>query len=62
MIGVSQYGSEADTFARVALAMAGLKPDKDTTLIQLGGHPQVAASLALCRSLDDRGSMIFMDG
>ncbi len=44
VIGVSQYGSEADTFARVA--QAGLKPDKDTTIIQLGGHPQVAASLA----------------
>ena len=46
VIGVSQYGSEADTFARVALAQAGLKPDKDTTIIQFGGHPQVAASLA----------------
>lgn len=46
VIGVSQYGSEADTFARVALAQAGLRPDKDTTIIQLGGHPQVAASLA----------------
>ena len=28
IIGVSQYGSEADTFARNALATAGLKPDK----------------------------------
>ena len=46
VIGVSQYGSEADTFARVALSKAGLKPEKDTTLIQLGGHPQVAAALA----------------
>jgi ABC-type nitrate/sulfonate/bicarbonate transport system substrate-binding protein len=46
VIGVSQYGSEADTFARLALAKAGLKPEKDTTIIQLGGHPQVAASLA----------------
>jgi ABC-type nitrate/sulfonate/bicarbonate transport system substrate-binding protein len=46
VIGVSQYGSEADTFARIALSKAGLKPDKDTTIIQLGGHPQVAAALA----------------
>src|SRR5918995_482032 len=46
VIGVSQYGSEADTFARVAPAQAGLRPDKDTTIIQLGGHPQVAPSLA----------------
>jgi ABC-type nitrate/sulfonate/bicarbonate transport system substrate-binding protein len=45
-IGVSQYGSEADTFARNALAKAGLKPDKDVTILQLGGHPQVAAAIA----------------
>lgn len=45
-IGVSQYGSEADTFARNALAKVGLKPDKDVTIIQLGGHPQVAAAMA----------------
>ncbi len=45
-IGVSQYGSEADTFARNALVKVGLKPDKDVTILQLGGHPQVAAALA----------------
>jgi len=45
VIGVSQYGSEADTFARNALALAGLKPDKDVTMLQLGGHPQVAAAM-----------------
>src|SRR5512135_1305361 len=44
-IGVSQYGSEADTFTRNALATAGLKPDKDVTILQLGGHPQVAAAM-----------------
>ena len=49
VLGVSQYGSEADTFARIALAKAGLKPDKDVTIIQLGGHPQVAAALAAGR-------------
>jgi ABC-type nitrate/sulfonate/bicarbonate transport system substrate-binding protein len=46
VIGVSQYGSEADTFARNALGSAGLRPDKDVTILQLGGHPQVAAALA----------------
>ena len=46
ILGVSQYGSEADTFARVALVKAGLKPDKDVTILQFGGHPQVAAALA----------------
>ena len=45
IIGVSQYGSEADTFTRNALAMAALKPDKDVTILQLGGHPQVAAAM-----------------
>ncbi len=45
-IGVSQYGSEADTFARNALVKVGLRPDKDVTILQLGGHPQVAAALA----------------
>ena len=46
IIGVSQYGSEADTFTRNALALAGLKADKDVTILQLGGHPQVAAAMA----------------
>ena len=45
IIGVSQYGSEADTFTRNALALVGLKPDKDVTILQLGGHPQVAAAM-----------------
>src|SRR5437870_1176370 len=45
IIGVSQYGSEADTFTRNALALGGLKPDKDVTILQLGGHPQVAAAM-----------------
>lgn len=45
VIGVSQYGSEADTFARNALALANLRADKDVTILQLGGHPQVAAAM-----------------
>ena len=45
-IGVSQFGSEADTFARNALVKVGLRPDKDVTFLQLGGHPQVAAAMA----------------
>jgi NitT/TauT family transport system substrate-binding protein len=45
IIGVSQYGSEADTFTRNALALAALKADKDVTILQLGGHPQVAAAM-----------------
>jgi NitT/TauT family transport system substrate-binding protein len=45
VIGVSQYGSEADAFARFALVKVGLKPEKEVTILQLGGHPQVAAAL-----------------
>jgi len=45
VIGVSQYGSDADGFARAALGKAGLKPEKDVAILQLGGHPQVAAAL-----------------
>jgi ABC-type nitrate/sulfonate/bicarbonate transport system substrate-binding protein len=45
VVGVSQYGSEADAFARVVANKAGLRPDKDVAIIQLGGHPQVAAAL-----------------
>jgi NitT/TauT family transport system substrate-binding protein len=45
-LGVSQYGSDADGFARIVVEKAGLKPDKDVPIIQLGGHPQVAAAIA----------------
>ncbi len=45
VIGVSQYGSEADAFARIVVSKAGLRPDKDAAIIQFGGHPQVAAAL-----------------
>ena len=45
IIGVSQYGSEADTFTRNALGLVGLRPDRDVTILQLGGHPQVAAAM-----------------
>jgi NitT/TauT family transport system substrate-binding protein len=44
-MGVSQYGSEADAFARTVIAKAALKPDKDVAILQMGGHPQVAAAL-----------------
>ena len=47
VIGVSQYGSDADGFARAALSKAGLKAEKDVAILQLGGHPQVAAALVV---------------
>jgi NitT/TauT family transport system substrate-binding protein len=45
-VGVSQYGSDADAFARIVIDKAGLRPEKDVSILQLGGHPQVAAALA----------------
>ena len=45
-VGVSQFGSEADTFTRNALASVGLRPDREVAILQLGGHPQVAAAMA----------------
>ncbi len=45
VMGVSQYGSEADAFARIVVGKSGLKPDKDVAILQMGGHPQVAAAL-----------------
>ena len=44
-LGVSQYGSDADGFARIVVSKAGIRPDKDMAILQLGGHPQVAAAL-----------------
>lgn len=45
VMGVSQYGSEADVFARFVVNKAGLMPGKDVPIFQFGGHPQVAAAL-----------------
>lgn len=45
LVGVSQYGSEADTFIRIVLNRAALSTD-DVSILQTGGHPQTAAALA----------------
>jgi ABC-type nitrate/sulfonate/bicarbonate transport system substrate-binding protein len=37
IVGVTQYGSEGDTFLRIALKSAGLRPDLDVTIFQTGG-------------------------
>src|SRR6476661_3994780 len=44
-VGVTQYGSQGDTFFRDALKKNGLKPDADVSIIQMGGIPQVGAAL-----------------
>ncbi len=43
-VGVTQYGSDADVFLRLALNRAGLSAN-DVTIIQHGGSPQGAAAL-----------------
>jgi len=45
IVGVTQYGSQGDTFVRDALKKIGLRPDADVTLIQMGGIPQVGSAL-----------------
>lgn len=45
IVGVTQYGSQGDTFVRDALKKTGLRPDTDVTLIQMGGTPQVGSAL-----------------
>ncbi len=49
-VGVSQYGSEADSFLRVGLGNVGVNPE-DVNILQTGGHPQTLAAL-LSGSLD----------
>ena len=44
-VGVTQYGSQGDTFLRDALKRIGLRPDADVSIIQMGGTPQVASAL-----------------
>jgi NitT/TauT family transport system substrate-binding protein len=44
-VGVTQYGSQGDTFLRDALKKSGLKPDADVNILQMGGIPQVGSAL-----------------
>jgi NitT/TauT family transport system substrate-binding protein len=46
IVGVSQYGSEGDTFLRIALKSAGLRPDTDVTVFQTGGGSNTVQALA----------------
>ena len=44
VLGVSQYGSEADVVARIMISRGGLGP-RDVNILQLGGHSQAAQAL-----------------
>lgn len=45
-MGISRFGSLTDFAARYILEKWGLKPEKDVTLLQLGGTPEAFAALS----------------
>lgn len=44
-LGVSRFGSSADTALRYALRQWGLRPGEDVALLQLGGIPEILAGM-----------------
>jgi NitT/TauT family transport system substrate-binding protein len=46
IVGVTQYGSEGDTFLRIALKSVDLRPDMDVTIFQTGGGANTVQALA----------------
>ena len=45
-VGVTRFGSSSDFAMRYVLQKHGLRPDKDVTLLQLGGMIELATALA----------------
>jgi ABC-type nitrate/sulfonate/bicarbonate transport system substrate-binding protein len=43
-IGITRPGAPTDVFARYFMVRAGLNPDRDATLVQVGGVPALAAA------------------
>src|SRR3954454_13022995 len=44
-IGISRYGAASDTSVRLALEHQGIKPDKEVSIVQLGGQSERFAAL-----------------
>lgn len=44
-IGVTRFGSSTDFTMRYILKKAGLEPDKDVPLLQMGGQPELAVGI-----------------
>jgi NitT/TauT family transport system substrate-binding protein len=44
-VGITRPGAPTDVFARYFLVRAGLDPDRDASLVQVGGVPALAAAL-----------------
>jgi NitT/TauT family transport system substrate-binding protein len=45
-VGVTRFGSSTDFAMRYLLIKQGINPDKDVTVLQLGGMPELAAALS----------------
>ncbi|MBI2228048.1 MAG: ABC transporter substrate-binding protein [Deltaproteobacteria bacterium] len=45
-VGVTRFGSSTDFTMRYVLQKHGLQPDKDVTLLQIGGMPELAAAIS----------------
>ncbi len=44
-VGITRFGSSTDFTMRYILKKAGLEPDKDVPLLQMGGQPELAAGM-----------------
>ncbi|HLH23575.1 MAG TPA: ABC transporter substrate-binding protein [Chloroflexota bacterium] len=44
-VGITRYGSTTDTVTRLMLKRAGLDPDRDVSILQVGGVPEILAAL-----------------
>lgn len=44
-VGITRFGSSTDFTMRYILRKAGLEPDKDVPLLQLGGQPELALAI-----------------
>src|ERR1041384_2751585 len=44
-VGITRFGSSTDFTMRYILRKAGLEPDKDVPLVQLGGQPELAVAM-----------------
>jgi NitT/TauT family transport system substrate-binding protein len=44
-VGITRFGSSTDFTMRYILRKAGLEPDKEVPLLQLGGQPELAAAI-----------------
>ena len=45
-VGVTRFGSSTDFTMRYVLQKHGLQPDRDVTLLQIGGMPELAAAIS----------------